>query len=58
MDADNGQDNRVTDFVLIREGSSHMSSLVLTLDGAVPSGHADIFCSLPCKVFRMRKHAH
>ena len=40
MDADNGRDNRVTDFALIRKWSSHASSLVLTLDGAIPSGHA------------------
>ena len=40
MDADNGRDNRVTDFALIAKGSSHASSLVLTLDGAIPSGHA------------------
>ena len=35
----NGRDNRVTDFALMRKGSSHASSLVLTLDGAIPSGH-------------------
>ena len=29
----------VTDFVLIRKGSSHASLLVLTLEGAIPSGH-------------------
>ena len=40
MDADNGRDNRVTDFALIRKWSSHASSLVLTLDRAIPSGHA------------------
>ena len=40
MDADNGRDNRVSDFALIRKWSSHASSLVLTLDGAIPSGHA------------------
>ena len=40
MDADNGRDNRVSDFALIRKWSSHVSSLVLTLDGAIPSGHA------------------
>ena len=40
MDADNGRDNRVSDFALIRKSSSHVSSLVLTLDGAIPSGHA------------------
>ena len=40
MDADNGRDNRVTDFALIRKASSHTSSLVLTSDGAIPSGHA------------------
>ena len=39
MDADNGRDNRVSDFALIRKWSSHASSLVLTLDGAIPSGH-------------------
>ena len=38
MDADNGRDNRVSD--LIRKWSSHVSSIVLTLDGAIPSGHA------------------
>ena len=40
MDADNGRDNRVSDFALIRKWSSHASSLVLTLDGAIPSGYA------------------
>ena len=40
MDADNGRDNRVSDFALIRKWSSHASPLVLTLDGAIPSGHA------------------
>ena len=40
MDADNGRDNRVSDFALIRKWSSHASLLVLTLDGAIPSGHA------------------
>ena len=30
----------VSDFALIRKWSSHASSLVLTLDGAIPSGHA------------------
>ena len=40
MDVDNGRDNRVSDFALIRKSSSHVSSLVLTLDGAIPSGHA------------------
>ena len=40
MDADNVPDNRVSDFALIRKWSSHASLLVLTLDGAVPSGHA------------------
>ena len=40
MDADNGRDNRVSDFALIRKWSSHASSLVLTLDEAIPSGHA------------------
>ena len=29
-----------SDFALIRKWSSHASSLVLTLDGAIPSGHA------------------
>ena len=37
MDADNGRDNRVSDFALIRKWSSHASSLELTLDGAIPS---------------------
>ena len=40
MDADNGRDNRVSDFALIRKWSSRASSLVLTLDRAIPSGHA------------------
>ena len=40
MDADNGRDIRVSDFALIRKWSSHASSLVLTVDGAIPSGHA------------------
>ena len=30
----------VSDFALIRKWSSHASSLVLTLVGAIPSGHA------------------
>ena len=30
----------VTDFTLIRKWSPHASSLVLTLDGAIPSGHS------------------
>ena len=42
MDADNGRDNRVSDSALIRKWSSHASSLVLTLDGAIPSGHNTI----------------
>ena len=29
-----------SDFALIRKWSSHVSLLVLTLDGAIPSGHA------------------
>ena len=29
----------ISDFTLIRKGSSHVSVLVLTLDGAIPSGH-------------------
>ena len=46
MYADNGRDDRVTDFALIRKWSSHASSLVLTLDGAIPSGHAHRHASL------------
>ena len=42
MDADNGRDNRVSDFALIRKWSSHVSSLVLTLDGAIPSGSSHL----------------
>ena len=45
MDADNGRDNRVSDFALIRKWSSHASSLVLTLDGAIPPGHAHRYAS-------------
>ena len=46
MDADNGRDNRVSDFALIRTWSSHASSLVLTLDGAIPSGHVHRLASV------------
>ena len=50
MDADNGRDNRVSDFALIRKWSSHASSLVLTLDEAIPSGHAHRHASVTSDV--------
>ena len=42
MDADNGQDNRVTDFAL----RTMVSALVLILDRTTPAGHAHRHASL------------
>ena len=55
MDADNGRDNRVSDFALIRKWSSHASSLVITLDGALPPGHAHRHASFTSR--RRSSHA-
>ena len=51
MDADNGGDNRVTDFALIRKASSHASSLVLTLDDPIWACAPTRFVHFPATYF-------